>query len=93
MVAALNLRGRWAFKEWGIGFTWIMWQMNWNRGTFSLKGPTNEVRRRSLLIKTNEGILHKIGVTCEDVDRFLNEVEKMGVNIVRATDKGSSDMD
>jgi hypothetical protein len=42
---------------------------------------------------TNEGILHKIGMTCEDVDRFLNEMEKMGVNVVRATDKGSSDLD
>jgi hypothetical protein len=35
------------------------------------------------VIKTDEGWFHNIGVTCENTERFLNEVEKMGVAVLR----------
>jgi hypothetical protein len=80
--SAANL-SRWEMKEWGIGPTCIVWTMDWGRGTLLLNGPSGQVRKRLLLIRTDEGILHKIGVTCEDVDRFLSEVEKMGVKVFK----------
>jgi hypothetical protein len=82
-VKALNL-SRWEFKEWGVGPTWIMWPMDWSRGTLSWNGPSDKVRERSLLIKTSEGYLHKVGVTCENVEKFCDEVEKMGATVLRA---------
>jgi hypothetical protein len=84
-VMATNL-GRWEYKKWGIGVTWIMWSMDFGRKTFSRGGPPEEVRKRLLLIRTAEGWLHKIGVTCENVTRFLDEMEKMGVSVVREGD-------
>ena len=80
--SAANL-SRWEMKEWGIGPTCIMWTMDWSRPTISRRGPSGQVRKQLLLIKTDEGILHKIGVTCEDVDRFLGEAEKMGVKVLQ----------
>jgi phosphosulfolactate synthase (CoM biosynthesis protein A) len=70
-----------------------MWTMDWGRNTISINGPSQQVRKRLLLIKTDEGILHKIGVTCEDVDRFLAEAEKMGVNVIRVSDTGNLKVD
>ena len=46
----------------------------------------------SLLLRTNEGILHKIWVTYEDVDRFW-EVKKMDVNVINTSDKKGSSVD
>jgi hypothetical protein len=84
---ALQL-GRWEFKKWGIGFTWIMWAMDWSRETFSVQGPSAEIKRRNLVIQTREGVLFRIGVTCEDIDRFLGEMEKMGVKVLREPEGG-----
>ena len=86
-ISALNL-SRWEFKDWGVGTTMIMWPMDWSRERFTLYGPSDQVRKRTLLIRTTKGIFRKIGVTCEDVGRFLDEVEKMGVNVLREADKG-----
>jgi len=61
-----------------------MWPMDWSRGTLSWNGPSDEVKERSLLIKTDEGYWHRIGVTCENVGKFLDEVEKIGVKVIRA---------
>jgi len=80
-VAALDL-GRWEYKDWGIGLTWIMWTMDFGRGSLSWNGPSVETKKRLLLIRTREGKLHKVGVTCLDVDKFLNEIEKLGVSVV-----------
>src|SRR5271169_1463255 len=85
-VSALNL-SRWEFKDWGIGPTMIVWPMDWSRELLTFYGPSDQVRRRTLLIRTTEGFLRKIGVTCENVGRFLDEVEKMGVSVLRETNK------
>ena len=63
-----------------------MWTMDFRRRRLSWKGPTKEVQERSLLIWTREGWLHKVGVTCENVNKFLDEVEKMGVSVLREGD-------
>ena len=61
---------------------------------FRLMGPSEQVRKRlSLLIQTDEGILHKIVVTCEDVDWFFGAVEKKGDNLIKTLDKGGSSID
>jgi hypothetical protein len=81
-VAAVNL-GRLEYKDWGIGVSWIMWTMDFGRGSLSWNGPTEEDKKKLLLIRTREGRLHKVGVTCMDVKKFLDEIEKMGVSVLR----------
>lgn len=88
-VSLLNL-SRWEFKEWGAGPTFIMWPMDWSRKTFSWNGPSQHVRDHSLLIRTSEGVWKKVGVTCEDPERFLGIIEKRGVKVVREVNEASS---
>ena len=48
------------------------------------KGTKDEIGRRSVEIKTDQGLFHKVGITCEDVDRFLEEAAKMGIQVIRS---------
>ena len=57
--------------------------MDFGRGGLSWDGPSPETKRKLLLIRTREGRLHKVGVTCMDVDKFLDEIENMGVSVLR----------
>jgi len=81
-VSLLKLN-RWEFKEWGAGYSFIFWPLDWSRKTYTWDGPSQEKREHSLLIKTSEGVWRKIGVTCDDPDRFLRIIEKMGVKVIR----------
>jgi len=78
---ALNLRW-WELKVWGILPTWIYWTLDGNRLELQRQGKMDEIRRRSVVIKTDEGFFHNIGLTCENVERFLQEAEKMGVDVI-----------
>jgi hypothetical protein len=68
---------------WGILPTWIYWTLDGQRLELQSLGRSDEIRKRSLVIKTDEGWFHNIGVTCENAERFLSEVERMGVTVLR----------
>jgi hypothetical protein len=76
--------GPFDFKEWGIGGSWIMWTMDFGRGSFLWNGP--DIKKKLLSVRTREGPLHKIGGMCMDVKKFLDELEKMGVSVLREGD-------
>jgi hypothetical protein len=52
-VATLNL-GRFEYKDWGTGFSWIIWTMDFGRGSLSWNGLTEEDEKKLLLIGTRE---------------------------------------
>jgi hypothetical protein len=79
---ALNLAW-WEFKFWGIIPTWIFWTLDFNRATAFLGRDVEGARKRSIVIKTNEGFFRNVGFTCQDPDRFLREIEKLGAKVVR----------
>ena len=83
---ALNLRW-WELKVWGIVPTWVYWTLDGQRLDLLRLGRYDEIRKRSLVIKTDDGWFHNIGVTCENVERFLTEVERMGVTVLRESIK------
>ena len=78
---AFNLKW-WDLKVWGAGPSWIYWPLDWERGK-ALWGCLDEVIQRSLVIKTNEGFFHTIGVTCENIEIFLQEAEKAGIKVLK----------
>jgi hypothetical protein len=69
----------WEYKVWGVGPTFICWPMDWSR----LSNSNQYVREHSLLIRTSEGFWKKLGVSCEDPERFLAAIEGMGVKVIR----------
>jgi hypothetical protein len=81
-ATALNLRW-WELKVWGMTSTWVYWTLDGQRLELLRLGRFDEIRKRSLVIKTDEGWFHNIGVTCENVESFLTEVERMGVTVLR----------
>jgi hypothetical protein len=89
-VIALDV-GRWEIKEWGVGYTWIAWAMDMSRHRFRVGELPDEIKRQLLVIRTDEGVWKRVGVTCEDVNRFLVEVEKMGVHVLRDKDRKKVD--
>lgn len=38
---------------------------------------------KKLLIRMREGHLHKVRVTCMDLNKFLDEIPKMGVSVLQ----------
>jgi hypothetical protein len=59
-----------------LKITFVSWQENRN----------SKARYQSVVIKTNGSASDWIGVRCEDVDKFLDEVGKMGVEVLERTD-------
>lgn len=79
---ALNL-SMWKVRSWGVPPSWIYWALDWERGKLLLQGRFDEVRKRCLVITTDEGWFHRIGVSCENTEMFLSELEKLGVEVLR----------
>jgi hypothetical protein len=68
---------------WGWGPSYIYWTLDPGRFDLQCQGKLDEIRARSLVIKTDEGLFHNIGVTCENVDKFLTEIARMGTKVIR----------
>jgi hypothetical protein len=81
-ATALNLTW-WEFKVWGILPTWIYWTLDWHRGKLHIQGKIDEILKRSVIIKTSQGFFHNVGVTCDNIPRFLEEMERLGVKVIR----------
>jgi hypothetical protein len=73
----------WQIKVWGILPGRIYWTYDAGRFDLQRKGQLDEIRKRSLVIDTDEGWFHSIGVTCGNISMFLGEMERMGVKVVR----------
>jgi hypothetical protein len=72
----------WKVKAWGVPASWIYWALDWNRGKLLLQGQFDEIRKRCLVITTDEGWFHRVGVSCENIGKFLSEVEKLGIEVL-----------
>ena len=78
---ALGL-GWWDYKVWGILPTYIYWQADAHRGKLQLQGKLAEIEPNALVIQTSEGWFHHVGVTCENPERFMEEMGKLGVKVI-----------
>lgn len=85
----LNLP-RWKVKAWGVLPSRIYWALDWDRGILALQGRSDEVRKRCLVITTDKGCFNHIGVSCDNIEKSLSEVEKLGVEVLREPVKSHS---